>query len=129
MTDWTLPWVLVSKKISAKNHIVGLQIDEVLIVTTRLQIQVKIQVKIASDAFSYLAIQSCCRQNLTEQEDSLHEQGSTYLIPTTTLKSSSSDRFMYFWKLNLVELCGAKCAWEVASEFWIVWPKVSVLCW
>lgn len=66
MTDWTLPWVLVSKKISAKNHIVGLQIDEVLIVTTRLQIQVKI----ASDAFSYLAIQSCCRQNLTEQEDS-----------------------------------------------------------
>lgn len=30
----------------------------------------------------------------------------TYLIPTTTLKSSSNDLFMYFWKLNL--LPGAK---------------------
>lgn len=29
-----------------------------------------------------------------------------YLIPTTTLKSSSNDLFIYFWKLNL--LPGAK---------------------
>lgn len=35
----------------------------------------------------------------------------TDLIPTTTLKSSSRFRFMYFWKSKLVWLWGAKCAW------------------
>lgn len=34
----------------------------------------------------------------------------TNLIATTTLKSSSSDLLIYFWKSNFVSLSGAKCA-------------------
>jgi len=34
-----------------------------------------------------------------------------YLIPTITLKSSSNDLLIYFWKLNLVP--GDKCTYKM----------------
>lgn len=44
----------------------------------------------------------------------------TNVIPTTTLKSSSSDLLMYFWKSNFVSLPGARCAWKQVAVWWKV---------
>lgn len=41
------------------------------------------------------------------------------LIPTTTLKSSSSDLLMYLWKSKYVWLWGAKCAWKIKARFYV----------